>query len=96
MKPQRSYTWETVVIILSFLAVWVYFAAWIRAGRNETPLSPAWQLLLLPALVLLAVVFVRRVQRVMNSLRGESKSTSPHGKSTPTHFPPSQHGSHKK
>jgi hypothetical protein len=88
MKSPRSYSWETVVIAVSFLAVWVYFAAWIWAGRNETPLSAAWQLLLLPALVLLAVVFVRRMQRVMSSLRGQSKSTPPH-------FPPSQNGSKK-
>jgi hypothetical protein len=71
MKTPRKNSWETSVIAISFIAVWIYFAARIWAGRNEITISPAWQLLLLPSLILLIVIFARRLRRVLGSLRGE-------------------------
>lgn len=73
------------MIAISFFAIWIYFLIWLWAGRREVQLSPAWQLLLAPSLILLAVVFVRRVKRVLSSLRGEDDQgrRSP-GQSRPT------------
>jgi membrane protein implicated in regulation of membrane protease activity len=76
MKSQRNFSLETLVIAGSFVAVWIYFGARIWAGRAEIQLSPFWQLLLLPALVLLAIVFVRRTKRVINALRGRDEQGS--------------------
>lgn len=55
--------WETIVIALSFVGVWIYFFAWLIAGRREEPLSAWWQLLLLPCLVALFIVFRQRFKR---------------------------------
>jgi hypothetical protein len=76
MKSPRKYTWETFAIALSFIAMWIYFLVWLWAGRQEAPLAPAWQILLLPSLVLLAVIFARRMRRVLALLRGKGKDTS--------------------
>lgn len=77
MKSQRSHSWETYAIALSFVAVWIYFAAWIWSGHTRVQLSTAWQLLLLPALVIMAVIFMRRLRRVLASMRGENDEDSP-------------------
>jgi hypothetical protein len=76
MKSSRSYSWETIAIAASFAAMWIYFLVWLWAGRNEIELSPAWQFLLLPALVLLIVIFARRLRRVLALLRGKSDGTT--------------------
>jgi hypothetical protein len=69
MKTEK-YSWETIGIAISFIAVWIYFLIRIWAGRAEIELSPFWQLLLLPALIAMLVIFVRRMKRVVNAIRG--------------------------
>lgn len=77
MKPSK-YSWETLVIAASFVAVWIYYLLRMRASHGDTPLSPASQLLLLPAVVLLVVVFVRRMTRVFGAMReAMNRSGSP-------------------
>lgn len=84
MKPQRNFSTETLIIAGSFVAVWIYFIARIWAGRAQVTLSPFWQVLLLPALVLLVIIFVKRLRRVARALRGEFDDA------------PTRNGQHKK
>lgn len=77
MKPSPSKTpiWETLTIIASFAGVWIYFFAWLAAGRAKIPLSPYWQFLLLPCLVALFFVFKKRLARARDAVR-EAKAQS--------------------
>jgi len=77
MKSEK-YSWETIGIATSFIAVWIYFLVWIWAGRSQIELSPFWQLLLLPALVAMLIVFVRRMKRVLGAIRGKDTNMPPH------------------
>lgn len=69
--------WETIVIALSFVGVWIYFFAWLLAGRTEKPLSSWWQLLLTPCLVALLVVFFRRFKRAREIVRQSKERQRP-------------------
>jgi len=79
-KPEspepKTPLWETLVIAASFAGVWIYFLARISAGRANTPLSPAWQFLLLPALLALFFVFKRRFVRTRNALKDAGSQNS--------------------
>lgn len=70
--------WETIVIALSFVGVWIYFFAWLLAGRAEEPLSAWWQLLLLPCLVALFIVFRQRFKRAQAIMRENKERQQPH------------------
>jgi membrane protein implicated in regulation of membrane protease activity len=65
--------WETLVIAASFAGVWIYFFAWIAAGRAKAPLSVWWQFLLVPCLIALVVVFRRRLARAKNTVRESNR-----------------------
>jgi len=71
MKPPQSKTplIETLVIAASFAGVWIYFFAWLAAGRAKAPLSVYWQFLLLPCLVALFFVFRKRLARARSAVR---------------------------
>lgn len=71
--PRRP-LWETIVIAASFGGVWIYFLAWIAAGRAKAPLSAWWQFLLVPCLVLLFIVLRRRMARAQDVLREDAKA----------------------
>ena len=77
-EPPESKTplWETLVIAGSFAGMWIYFFAWLAAGRAQTPLSPYWQLLLLPCLLALFLVFKKRIKRAQNAVREASEQNS--------------------
>jgi hypothetical protein len=63
--------WETVVMVGSFVLLWVWFLARQAALRNGGVMWPGWTVLQIVALVALVVVTVRRVARVRRALRGE-------------------------
>lgn len=74
--PKKKPLWETLVIAASFAGVWIYFFAWLAAGRDKTPLAPTWQLLLVPCLIALFIVFRRRLARARSTMR-ESQEMRP-------------------
>lgn len=75
MKAERNFSLETLILAGSFVAVWIYFGIRIWAGRREIELSTWWQLLLLPALILLVIIFVRRAKRVLGALRNNDTNS---------------------
>jgi hypothetical protein len=66
MKIKKAEIWETVVIILSILTLWPV-VWWYNAKRNIPPLY--FMLVLLPILVVLAYIMVRRVKRLRKAMR---------------------------
>ncbi len=72
-SSSKTPIWETVVIALSFIGVWIYFFAWIAAGRAKAPLEVWWQFLLVPCLIALVVVFRLRFVRAKNAMRESTR-----------------------
>ncbi len=66
--------WETIVIAASFGCVWIYLLAWIVAGRSKETLSPWWQLLLAPCVIVLFLILRRRLKRAREVLQEDAKS----------------------
>lgn len=75
--PPKKPLWETLVIVANFVGVWIYFLAWIAAGRAKEPLAIWWQFLLLPLLVALVVVFLRRIARAKHAVRENTTPRPP-------------------
>lgn len=69
--------WETLVIAASFGGVWIYFLIWISAGRAKDALSPWWQLLLTPCLVMLFLILRRRIKRAREVLQEDARARQP-------------------
>jgi uncharacterized membrane protein len=72
-SSRKTPLWETLVIAASFAGVWIYFFAWLAAGRAKAPLSAWWQFLLVPCLIALIIVFRRRFARAKNAVRESSR-----------------------
>jgi hypothetical protein len=73
-EPKRNHPlWETVVMAASFAMLWAWFLARQSASRTGTDLWPGWTALQLIALAALVVVLVRRMIRVRNAMRENSK-----------------------
>ena len=95
MKTQpKTPFWETLVIVASFVGVWVYFFAWLSAGRARAPLALYWQLLLVPCLVALFFVFRKRLARARNAVREASEQNA--FPFTPTNFASGEENSKRK
>ena len=68
-EPPAVPRWETVVMILSFVGLWVWFGArQIALGRGE-PFSALWQIPLAASLGVLIWIFVRRTRRTLLGLK---------------------------
>ena len=61
--------WETAIMALSFVAIWVWWLARQNAYKTQTEFSGAWNLFLLAVVGLLVWVFVRRLARTMAAIR---------------------------
>lgn len=73
-EPKRNHPlWETVVMAASFAMLWAWFLARQSASRTETDLWPGWTALQLIALAALVLVLVRRMIRVRDAMRENSK-----------------------
>jgi hypothetical protein len=61
--------WETAVMALSFVLLWVWFLARQSAIRNGESMHVAWNAAMLLAVVALVVILVRRFKRTLEGLR---------------------------
>lgn len=59
-------------MVLSFVALWVWFIAHQSAGRAQQPLSLWWQIPLVVSLGFLIWIFVRRARRAMLGIKAVS------------------------
>jgi len=72
-EPKHNHPlWETLVMIGSFLMLWVWFLAHSAAQRTPGKyLHPLWQTPLVVAVIVLIVILVRRARRLQRALRGD-------------------------
>ena len=69
MNSSRTPRWETAIMALSFVLIWLWWLARTSAQRRGGQLDEAWQIALGAAVILLVVVMVRRVLRLREALR---------------------------
>ena len=82
--------WETIVMALSFVALWGWFLARQAAGRSpgglpQNPIWIGWNVLLGLALLALCGVLIRRMSRLKRALRDPKNRP---GSGFPPGFPP--------
>ncbi|HEX8234620.1 MAG TPA: hypothetical protein VF600_01570 [Abditibacteriaceae bacterium] len=73
-EPKQNYPlWETIVMAASFALLWAWFLARQSATRTGTDLWPGWTALQFLALAALVLVLVRRMIRVRDAMRENTK-----------------------
>jgi cytochrome bd-type quinol oxidase subunit 2 len=70
--------WETAILILSFVAIWVWWLVRQNAYKTQSDFPIAWNAILLVTIGLLVWVFVRRLKRTLAAMKsiqpGQSNS----------------------
>jgi hypothetical protein len=73
-EPKRNHPlWETIVMAASFALLWGFFLAKQSASRTGVDLWPGWTALQIVALAALVLVLVRRMIRVRDAMRENTK-----------------------
>lgn len=70
----KRWNGESWVMAACFVAVWIYFIAWIAARKYGSGLSNWWQLVLLPLLIIVLVITARRVSRIKKEIDAQQKN----------------------
>lgn len=69
VQPNGAPRWETWTMAASFVVLWVWFIARQLAFRAGEVPSALWQIPLIISVVVLALIFVRRMKRALLGLK---------------------------
>jgi len=69
----KRWTGESWIMAACFALVWIYFVVWIAARKLGSGLNNWWQLILLPALVIVLVIMGRRISRIKKEIENQQK-----------------------
>lgn len=61
--------WETAVLLLSFMLLWVWWLARHAAQKAGSDLAVGWQVVMVGAVAVLLFVFIRRTKRAVGAMR---------------------------